>query len=169
MNFYIFRHSETYFSKTDTPYGKSEDTAEILPEGIPVTERLAGHLKNIRFDELFSSPYKRCVQTVEIIGKIIKQKFSFDEKLSEFRNENIQEMVARLENFIKSLEGKNYNNIAICTHGYPIAVLTDLILKGEFDEKNLDNYPNPGVLLIFKEGKLEKIDFNLLEDKGNYH
>ena len=60
MNFYIFRHGATYYSKYDISYGEQVETAEILPEGIAAVKRLGKYLKNIDTDFNVSSPYQRC-------------------------------------------------------------------------------------------------------------
>jgi broad specificity phosphatase PhoE len=162
MNFYIFRHAMTYFSKNDVPYGDQVESAEILPEGIPIVKKLALYLKNIKTDVNFSSPYKRCRQTVEIVKEITGKDFTFDERLHDYnpRNENIEEMFKRLTGLYGILKEKNYKNVAICTHGFPIATLIALMTKGKVDESDLENYPDTGILVIVKDKKVEYLDFN---------
>lgn len=160
MNYYIFRHGETYFSKLDIPYGDQVETAEILPEGIPAIEKLAKELKNIPTDANFTSPYKRCLQTVEIVKNITGKVFTIDERLHDINAETIDEMVDRISEFYEEIKTGNYENIAICTHGYPIAVLKSLITKGEFEIDKLKSYPDPGALVKIINGKIEQIDFN---------
>lgn len=69
-------------------------------------------------------------------------------------------MISRVKNFYSELLTKETKTIAICTHGYPIAVLTSLISKGSFDLSGLNNYPRPGVLVVIKDERVETVDFN---------
>jgi broad specificity phosphatase PhoE len=162
MNYYIFRHAQTYFSKLDIQYNEHIETAEILPEGIPVIKRLAAYLKDIKTDKNFTSPYLRCRQTVDIISKEIGWKFDVDQRLHDHNRyiEPVSGMVGRIHNFFKEVEQKNYQNIAVCTHGYPISTLIQLATKGFVSEKELDSYPKTGVLSIIKNKKIETVDFN---------
>lgn len=162
MNFYIFRHGETQESKNHTSYSTRIETSAILPEGIPTIKRLARYLKKISPDGNYSSPYLRCRQTVEIIEQITKTDFISDKRISEFRRdkEDLDSMIYRITNFYEDIKRKNLNNIAICTHGYPVASLVLLITKGNVDKNDINNYPNPGVLIEIKEKKTNYLDFN---------
>lgn len=160
MNYYIFRHAQTYFTKNHVMYEDKIETAKILKEGIPAITRLAKYLKNKKTDANFSSPYLRCKQTVEIVGKISGKEFVFDKRLGEFNAETIEEMADRLSKFYEEIKGKNYKNIAICTHGYPIAVLRSFITRDKFEEEELNSYPSPGFLMIIRNKKVEYINFN---------
>ena len=162
MNLYIFRHAQTHFSKFDVLYEEHIETAEILPEGIPVIKRLAAYLKDIKTDKNFTSPYLRCRQTVEIISKETGKQFDVDQRLHDYNRytESVSGMVERVKIFLKEAEQKNYQNIAVCTHGYPISVLIQLATRGFVSEVELDSYPKTGVLTIIKGGKAEFIDFN---------
>ena len=96
MKFYIFRHAETYFSKFDIHYGESVESAEIIPEGIPVTERLAKYLAGEDIDAYYTSPFKRCTQTAEIIEKITKMKFIKDGQIQKFSGKPYCTICSRL-------------------------------------------------------------------------
>lgn len=162
MNYHIFRHGETYFSKKNIGYGDQTETAAILESGIPAIKRLAEYLKKIKTDANFSSTYLRCRQTVEIVSSITQKEFTFDENLRDYysTNETIEDVVNRIKIFYNSLQAKSYKSVSICTHGYPIAILIDFIMQGKFYMNNLGNYPKPGILVIIKDKKVELIDFN---------
>jgi broad specificity phosphatase PhoE len=162
MKLFIFRHGETYFSKNDIPYGDKGKSAEILPEKIPIVEKLANWLKDVPTDINFSSPLKRCKQTVEIISKITGKKFTFDERLRDWEpdEESVQDTITRVVNFAKEIESKNYKSVAICTHGYPINVLTAYFLKGFVRQVDLENFPRPGVLVSVDGKNVSYKDFN---------
>ena len=162
MNYYIFRHAETYFSKFNLHYGNMVENAEILPEGIPAIKRLADHLKTIKTDKNYTSPYKRCLQTVGIINKITGWIFNTDDRLHDYnRNiETIPEMIQRIERFHNEINQSGLKVVAVCTHGYPISALIQLITKDSVSIPDLDNYPKSGVLTIIKNKKIEEIDFS---------
>lgn len=162
MTYYIFRHGETYQTKNNLLYGDDVETAEILVECIPAIQKLSSYLKRVESGANFSSPYLRCRQTVEIVSKITNKKFKYDDRLQEFifGKESILQLVERLKNFLFEVNSKQYNNVIICTHGYPISGLVQLIRLGRVREPELNNYPKPGVLTIISPEKLETIDFN---------
>jgi broad specificity phosphatase PhoE len=131
MIYYIFRHGETFYSKNDIQYGENIETAEILPEGIPVIERLAEYLKDKINDFNFTSPYKRAIQTIDIVTKITGKIFVPDERLKEENLskglESLDQLVKRLKDFIRSTENNNSKIVSLCSHGWPISTLTDCI------------------------------------------
>ncbi|HLE48935.1 MAG TPA: histidine phosphatase family protein [Patescibacteria group bacterium] len=164
MTFYIFRHGATYFSKNKIFYGDAVETAEILPENTPIIKKLASYLKKVSIDKGFTSPYKRSVQTTDIIKKEIGLEFEIDDRLGEqmmlYGKETFKEFQKRLTDFVNEVKEKNYKNVAICSHGWPIAGLIAAILKGKIQKIDLLKYPETGELIIIKDGKVETIDFN---------
>lgn len=165
MTYYLFRHSETYFSKHNIRYGKDVESAEIIPEGIPATKRLAYYLASKNIDAYFSSPFKRCVQTAEIIEKITGKKFTIDPRIGEeminYGKETFEEVAQRLKSFLKDLNDKNFQSVAVCSHGWPIAAMKALITKGSVEISDLGKYPPSGVLIEIKDSKVSQKDFNL--------
>lgn len=162
MDYFIFRHGETYFSKNEISYGDAVESAEILPEGIPTIKKLANYLKDIPTDVNYSSPFKRCRQTVEIVSKITSKKYIFDDRLHDWlpEKETIQDVIDRVKDFYNEISTIPYNSVSICTHGYPISGLIQLIKLGRVNEAELDNFPDPGVLTIISSNNLKTIDFN---------
>jgi len=164
MKYFIFRHAITYFNKNRIPYGGKVETAEILPEGIPIIKKIGVYLAKKDIDAYFSSPYKRCVQTTQIIENIIDKKFVLDERIAEEminrKKETFEEMVERLSNFVDFTKTKKFKTVAICSHGWPIAALVALITKGEVKLEDLDNYPKPGFLIEINNKVAKYSDFN---------
>ena len=164
MIYYIFRHGETYYSKNDVLYEDNNMTAEILPESIPVSERMANYLLDKIDDQNYTSPFIRAVQTVDIITKITKKKFLPDERLKEEglsrAEETFRQLEGRLKNFINEIEGKKFNNVAICSHGWPIATMLAILIKGKVNRTDLGNFPKCGQLLIVENRSLKTLDFN---------
>ena len=153
MDYYIFRHAQTYYSKNKVEYGKHAKDAEILPEGIPSIKRLANYLKEIPTDKNYVSSYKRCQETANIVTEITSKKFEVEERLRDYSpafEETVEEMIERIKSFFESLNAAPYKSVAICSHGFPIGALKQLILGKTVDPQKLDDYPKPGVLLIIK-------------------
>jgi broad specificity phosphatase PhoE len=164
MIYYIFRHGETFYSKNDILYGENIETAEILPEGIPVIERLAEYLKDKINDFNFTSPFKRAVQTTEIITKITGKIFVPDERLKEESLskglESLDQLIKRLKDFIISTENNNSGIVSLCSHGWPISILTALLTKGSVSKTDLGYFPKCGQLLVVENKTLKTLDFN---------
>lgn len=162
MKFYIFRHGETFESKHDIPYADNIEKAEILPERIPIVKKLANYIKSKEIDAYYSSTYLRCKQTSTIISEITEKDFVYDENLGEFRRERetIEIFISRVKSFFDKLKLKDYQSIAICTHGYVVAALRELITQGYVQEERLNDYPRTGVIVQAEDGKINSIDFN---------
>lgn len=172
MNFYIFRHGETFSTvNSDSGYGDKQFTTGILPEGIPAIQRLAEYLKQITPDHAAASELLRVQETVKVVTKITGVEFVKDKRLNELLDENgmapappyapyFEIQKEQLKEFLQEMEKHNYKTVFICTHGYNIAGIKHLILNNSFEVKDLPNYPNPGVLTIIKGKEVEEIDFN---------
>lgn len=158
MKYYLFRHGETYFSKNKIPYGESEQTAEILPEATKIVTKIGNYLLEKNPDACFTSPILRCKQTTHIIEGISNLKFLPDIRITEYGNETYEEMANRIGSFLDGVAGK-YESIAICSHGYPLAVISALILKGSFDLSDLPNYPLTGIVIEIENKKAKEVNF----------
>lgn len=158
--YYIFRHGETFYSKNRQSYPEDNFLVEILPEEIPVLEKLAIYLKNISSDYNVSSEYFRCQQSIKIVSEISRLHFENDSRLNEFNHETFEELVKRLENFVKDIEEKNYSTVIICSHGAVIAGLKNILTGSEFESRELINYPKTGILTCIEDKKIEEVDFN---------
>ncbi len=160
MDLYIFRHGETLFSKNHLPYGENERTAEILPESVGPTERIAKYLAKTPTEANFSSELLRCRQTVGIVEKITGKRFVFDPRLNELSESNLEFFVDRVKNFWQSLHDQNLQSAVVCTHGAVLAVLKHLETSEMFLPADLLDYPAAGVLLVVRDKINEEIDFN---------
>lgn len=152
MTLYIFRHGETYFSKNKVPYGTKVESADILPEGIIQAEKIASRLKVGGVKIIYSSPIKRCVQTVQAIKKNYPEvNIVFDNRLEEEKVtrglENLSDLEKRLKDFVSFVKSKNYKEVGICTHGWPIAALIAILKNGTVKQEDLLSYPRCGELV----------------------
>ncbi len=185
--FYIFRHGETFVTTGKAlSYGTKVFSADILPFCFPTLEKLGQQLKNIKTDYNISSKIKRCRQTVGIVAKQADKEFEFDSRLNEFFFELPFFFKRRIRNFLKEIENRNFESVAICTHG---AVINELIkqinpeafltlinkspdpsppLQTEASRKSLQlenkltftKYLAPGVLLTLTSSSVKEINFN---------
>lgn len=167
QTFYIFRHGETFVTKgqnlwyypkflptTALSYGTKIFSASILDEGKPVLRRMGKYLKNIQTDYNASSQFRRCRQTVQIISEEAKKEFVFDKRLNELVFETPWFLKRRVIGFLKEIDIKGYQSIAICTHAAIIALLASILTK------KLVAFPKPGMLLIIRDKKITALDFN---------
>jgi broad specificity phosphatase PhoE len=162
MNYYIFRHGETYETKNALSYGHRVENAEILEEGIPVIKKIAEYLKGLKTDVNYVSNYKRCLQTAEIVSEITRKAFLIDERIGEYREEkeSFEEFSRRVGDFLKHINNQGLESTAICTHGGVMSALKYKVQRRKYSINKLMNFPRPGVLMIIKNGDLEQIDFN---------
>lgn len=151
MKLYLFRHGETRQSKLGISYAGEELTAKILPEGILATEKIGGFLKNVETEANFSSEYLRCQETAAIVEKVSGKKFVTSPLLNEYVEGEFDDLVRRGQDFLAMIKEKNFEDVAVCTHGAVVACLTSLARKRSFDVSALFDYPKTGVIWIVSD------------------
>ncbi len=170
--FYLFRHGETFVTRgqrlwyyprflpeTAFSYGARVFSASILEEAKPTLQKLAEYLKDIPTDFNASSQFRRCRQTVQIVEKETKKEFIFDKRLNEFVFETPWAFRHRVKSFLKTLVDKDYQNVAICTHGAVLSLLASLLTGKAV------GFPKPGVLVIIKGNQIKYQDFNSVPEE----
>jgi len=169
MDLYIFRHGDTV--DTDESklkiiirgLGRKNDTRslQVLPKGIPALEKIGSYLTNIKTDSNFCSPYLRCVNSSDIVGKIAIKKYLPDERIRELEinGEKFSSFYSRVKSFLDELKSKKFSAVSICTHGAVIAAIKHM-MTGNFYFFQVLDYPPPGNLLIIKDGTVSQINFN---------
>ena len=155
MVFYLFRHGETYFSKNGLPYGKQVESANILPESISQAKDIASKLDREGVRTIYSSPIKRCVQTVKIIKKEVPAiKCLFLQELEEEKIsrglENLTELIKRLQTALDKIKTTKTKRVGICTHGWPLAIMIALLQEKPIRQQDLLNHPKCGELIIVR-------------------
>ncbi len=157
--FYIFRHGETFATKANSGYGVKIFSAPLLDEGKPAIERMGNYLKNIQTDFNATSQFLRCRQTAEIISKASGKQFVIDKRIGEFFLKPFGHFRRRLKSFLKTIEQKNYQSVAICSHQAVIVMLLELLRGTDYRRLNSYNYPTPGILLIVDQSSVKEINF----------
>ena len=137
------RHGRTDYNELNISDSEL-DKSRLNEVGIEKAKELTNILKNTHIDAIFSSPFDRCMSTVEHLAKekniqiqkdnrITELKWknqgkpflpfptSIDEKVNGEGSESIQELYNRMKDFLKEktseFDGKT---IVVCTHGDPL-------------------------------------------------
>lgn len=164
MIYYIFRHGETFVSKNDLQYGDTYKSAEILPEAIPVIEKIGNYLKSKIGDNNFTSLFRRAIQTTDIVTKITGKVFIPDERLREEdisrAEESLEQLESRLKSFLDEIKIQDLQCVSICSHEWPIVSLIALITRGYVTRNTLSEKFKCGQLLIIDGTSLKTLDFN---------
>jgi broad specificity phosphatase PhoE len=164
MKYYLFRHGATRASTTDNVYhGEEIITAEILESGKPAIKRMAKYLDGKDISMYCTSPFKRCIQTMDLIKEKTGKTFYIDDRLGEFmedRGESFEIFGQRMQSFLKSLELKKKESVAVCTHGAGLSALKHYITEGNYKYENLMDFPDSGILWVIENKKLQEINFD---------
>jgi probable phosphoglycerate mutase len=78
---YIMRHGRTVWNAEGRFQGQLDST--LLEDSKPLIENIAKYLCNKNIDIIYSSPLKRCIDTVNIISDIIDMPYQIDNELLE--------------------------------------------------------------------------------------
>lgn len=171
MKIYLLRHGETHFTKNHLEYGSEQYTAEILPEAKPTTKKMGEYLKDVKSDHSARSEFLRVKQTTDIITQVSGIEFAPDDRLNEImwerdkaanlydKPESTADLSVRVRDFLAEMESKNYKTIVVATHGGVIACVKNLIIKDDFQDADISDFPPPGVLTIMDGKDVEEIDF----------
>jgi broad specificity phosphatase PhoE len=155
---FILRHGLAV--KPGEEYGAKVLSAELLPEAIPVIERLGGYLTQFPCQRFLVSPVLRCQQTAAIVTQQTGQTFANDDRLREYHNESFAQLHHRVEMVAQELQSLAGETVWICTHGAVIGGLKNFLLKGKFEPGDELDYPFPGSLCLIENQTLTTIDFN---------
>lgn len=151
MVWYLFRHGQTFFTKFNIPYGPFVRIAPLLPEGKKQAEKVAENLLDKNIEILYSSPYPRCRQTAQIVSQKIHLPIIYDERLKEQQmtsgRETLAEASQKLAEFINEVKVKKHQTVALCSHGWPLAIIINLLKKGQVTRGDLDKHPKPGEIV----------------------
>lgn len=138
---YFVRHGQTDTNvKEKNGTADGEDDAPLNNVGIRQAEEVAEALKDVRFDVVLTSPYKRAAQTADIINKyhnaplfaeinlrerdgggidvqLWHEAFDFDKNVP-FKGESIKEFFERIYSAIDGIKEKYGNKkVLVVAHG----------------------------------------------------
>lgn len=106
---------------------------------------------------LFSSPKKRCLETIEVFAELSKQVYTVAENLEECRKgESIHHFIGRIRNFIEDWK-KSSNEITIaCSHSDWIPEAVRMLVPMDFSVKHA------AYIEVEEEKKVAEIQFRVL-------
>ncbi len=159
MKWYVFRHGETFYTRDGVNYGDKQLTISILDEGVPALMRMGEYLKKENISEWYSSPFKRCVDSMKVVKEVAGGGYKTDERMGEFYKKDWGQFVEGIREFLGEIEKKGIEKVGVCTHGAVLAGIRHLLIEGVFEREQMHEHPDPGVLWIIEKGKLEKISF----------
>lgn len=197
-NYYIMRHGQSTHNlgeKWLSSSGKMDKKSELTALGIEQAKESAKFLKDRKIDIVFCSPLQRTRQTCAVVGKEVKAKVIFDERLRELRfgifdgksnseyhqyfkgnwerlekgppkGESWLDLKKRMMEFFKEIHGKyNGKNILIISHGDPLWWLEAIIL-GLTDKEALEYVSTKGLMLKTGEVKALSVGGRPLNEEG---
>lgn len=151
MKLYLARHTLTNYNEKDICNGDPTVDVHLTPTGIAQAEGLAQNLKEIYFDHIVVSEFKRTQQTAEIINELHGLKIKVDPRLNDIRSEfegkpytdyakalnaadnkwtvrfnggeSIEDMKKRAVDFIEELRTKDYKTVLVVTSEWVVRAI----------------------------------------------
>ena len=122
QHFYFFRHGQTNENQTGERYGAGID-AYLTELGVKQAKKLSEFLADKNVELIYSSPYKRSIDTAKIAIKDCSEIITND-ALKEvafgfwYSNQRINDNFNRIKNYFENIIASNKRkNIAISSHG----------------------------------------------------
>ncbi len=162
---YIVRHGKTAWNKIKKIQGWKD--VALNEEGINQAKEIKEKLKDVKFDEVISSPLKRALRTARIISGRKYKDISCDDRIKERCNgefegkfkedtdqsydfndpnenrygiENIKDFRSRIFDFCKDLEKKYKNkNVLVVTHA-GVSIYIKCYFEGEPDDGDYNKF-----------------------------
>lgn len=156
MNIYVLRHGQTDYNLMGKFQGRID--VPINQNGISQVEEAAKEISNIKFNNVYSSPLKRAIQTATIVSKseiqiderIIERSFGllegkqsindYENRIEQYKIETIGNLQKRVYNFLDEIIKKTSknDNILIVTHAC-VAIMIECYLN-EKDYSEVSKY-----------------------------
>lgn len=121
-HFYFFRHGQTNENQSGKRYGTGID-AYLTETGIKQAEKLSEFLADKNIEIVYSSPYKRSIDTAKTAIKNCPEIIT-DDALKEaafgfwYSDERINNNFNRIKNYFENVVlANNIKNVAISSHG----------------------------------------------------
>ena len=158
MKLYFVRHGQT--DANGSSKSVSELDEPLNDVGIDQAKELADQLKDVKFDKIISSPYKRSTQTAEIINEYHKLPTEIDGIWSEIRTGRYLDPTTwnELFDFDKNIQIENGES------------LDDFFNRVDMAIENLKNDHPDKTLLLVSHGGVQHVlyaNVNKLPRKGN--
>ncbi len=122
MRVVVVRHAK---AGERSSWEEQEFERSLNQAGIKQAQAIAEFLKEGTFTALFSSPYKRCVQTLDPLGDALGLEIKLDERLAE------NTTYVALQSFLLSLGGDGF--YVACTHGNVAPELVEMLIGSNME------------------------------------
>ncbi|MBL8025255.1 MAG: histidine phosphatase family protein [Fibrobacteres bacterium] len=123
---YFVRHAEPIHSWED------DKTRPLTPDGKEDSTNLLNLFENVKIDAIYSSPYKRCIDTIHALSECLKLPIKTDGRLRERKvgigSSNLELLIKRWEN--KSFAEDNGESIG-SVQNRNIEALNEILTKNE--------------------------------------
>ena len=143
MKVYFMRHAESEYNIKRLINQDPKIKVALSRRGVKQAEETAAKLSKFNFDAIFSSPFLRCRQTVEIVNKFHNAKIKIDGRIGEIKvgfegrsadeyeklafagkrasfkikgEESWLEVQKRVKDFLDWLSKQKYNCVLVVTH-----------------------------------------------------
>lgn len=156
MNIYVARHGQTDLNRQGCWQGRID--MELNDTGRAQAEEMGEKLKGIRFDKVYASTLSRAVETAEIMTGLSESEIIKDERIIEadfgkydakpFNTslrmslywalpevfpapptvESIKEMKNRVQDFLKTIDKQNAENVLLVCHGGIMRVISGFLM-----------------------------------------
>jgi phosphohistidine phosphatase SixA len=148
MAAYIVRHAKA----GDREVWEGDDRLRPLTKaGHRQAQALAESLRNERIDKILSSPYVRCMQTVEPLATAVQLPIEPSQDLEEGAG------ASRVIRLIERFKGRN---IVLCTHGDVVEELVEkLIERGLVSRARASNEKGGTWVLDEQDGKITRAKY----------
>ena len=164
LNIYFVRHGETLWNKEEKIQGELDSPLTL--KGIEDIQKLAENLRQIKFDEVYSSELGRAYETALILSNgrhRIKRMKEFNEKnFGDWQGMEIKEIYRKYpvqaEFYFNDI--KNYNSKEINAESLEHA-LRRFVSGVKKIEKSVRN----GNVLVVSHGTILKLFFNYIDNK----
>ncbi|MBL8028693.1 MAG: histidine phosphatase family protein [Fibrobacteres bacterium] len=152
-NIYLLRHSESEkgtFENNERPLSK---------HGIKYAEAIAPFILGLNCSYVYSSPFKRAIDTIKPYCELAKCSFQIEESFREGTEQETKEILARKINpfLLRITNEHSGKNILICTHGGVIFSLISSYLP-TFSYENYKLLTSPDIKCIVFHGNVGKYD-----------
>lgn len=117
MRILIMRHAK---AGRREPWNPGDQERSLVPDGRLQAQAIARQFGRIAFSAIFSSPYTRCLETLEPLSLECGTEIKPDERLSE------STYFSALQSFVMTLEEEGV--YAACSHGNVVPALVELLV-----------------------------------------
>lgn len=162
MKLYLARHTQTNYNARDLCNTDPSVDVHLTPTGIVQAGTLADELKNVPFQHIFVSEFKRTLQTAEIINKYHDLNIEVHPLLNDIRSqfegrpfreyvkaldaatdrwtvrfnggESIEDIKKRADDFVNYLRTKGYDSVLIVTSEWIIRAMIMSVKNISYEE-----------------------------------